>query len=131
MFRRFAIPLVLGVLLLGLTACSGAGNTIAVTTTDFHFEPTTWSVAAGKPVELTLTNKGTLEHEWVLLKKDTAVTVPFDADDEAKVFWEVEALPGETKTETFTAPSEPGTYTVVCGTPAHLEQGMQATLVVK
>jgi len=131
MFRRFTIPLILGILLLGLTACSGAGNTINVTTTDFQFEPTTWSVSAGKPVKLTMTNKGALEHEWVLLKKGTAVTVPFDADDEAKVFWESEVQPGQTKTETFTAPGEPGTYTVVCGTPAHIEQGMVATLEVK
>ena len=33
--------------------------------------------------------------------------------------------------KTFTAPSEAGTYKVVCGTPAHLELGMAATLVVK
>lgn len=131
MLRRITVPLVLGVLLLGLAACSGAGTTINVTTTDFKFEPTTWSVSAGKPVKLNLTNKGALEHEWVLLKKGTAVTVPFDADDEAKVFWEIEAQPGQTKTETFTAPSEPGTYTVVCGTPDHIEQGMVATLEVK
>ncbi len=131
MFRRITIPMIVGALLFVLTACSGAGNTIAVTTTDFQFDPTTWSVSAGKPVKLTLTNKGTLEHEWVLLKKGTAVTVPFDVDDEDKVFWEIEAQPGETKTETFTAPGEPGTYTIVCGTPAHLESGMQATLEVK
>jgi len=65
-----------------------------------------------------------------LLKKGTSVTMPFDDDDEDKVFWEIEAEPGQTKTEAFTAPTEAGTYTVVCGTPAHLEQGMAATLVV-
>ena len=32
-----------------------------------------------------------------------------------KIFWEIEAGPGETKTETFTAPNEAGTYKVVCG----------------
>jgi uncharacterized cupredoxin-like copper-binding protein len=56
--------------------------------------------------------------------------MPFDEDDEDKVFWEIEADPGQTKTESFTVPSEAGTCTVVCGTPAHLEQGMAATLVV-
>ena len=131
MSRILTFPLIVGAILFGLTACGSAGNTIAVTTTDFHFDPTTWTVSAGQPVKLTITNKGANEHEWVLLKKGTAVTQPFDADDEDKVFWEIEAQPGETKTETFTAPSEPGTYTVVCGIPAHLEQGMQATLVVK
>ena len=56
---------------------------------------------------------------------------PFDDDDEEKVFWEIEAGPGGTKTETFTAPSEAGTYAIVCGTPAHLEHGMSGTLIVK
>ena len=33
--------------------------------------------------------------------------MPFDEDDEDKVFWEIEAEPGETKSETFTAPGRP------------------------
>jgi plastocyanin len=123
--------LIVGALLFGLTACGGNSNTITVTTTDFKYDPQTWTVSAGQAVTLTFTNKGATEHEWVLLKKGTTVTLPFDADDEDKVFWEIEAQPGGTKTETFTAPSEAGTYTVVCGTPGHLEQGMEATLVVK
>lgn len=131
MFRRIAPALIAGALLFALTACGGNSNTIAVTTTDFKFDPQTWTVSAGKAVTLTLTNKGANEHEWVVLKQGTTVTQPFDADDEDKVFWEVEAQPGETKTETFTAPSEAGTYTIVCGIAGHLEQGMQASLVVK
>jgi plastocyanin len=131
MFRKFVyLPvLILGVLV--LAACASGPEVISVTTTDFKFEPTTWTVPAGGEVELTLINEGTLEHEWVIIKQGTEVTIPFDADDEEKVYWEMEAEPGETKTETFTAPSEPGTYTIVCGTPAHLEQGMEGTLIVE
>ena len=70
-------------------------------------------------------------YEWVIIKKGMQVTIPFDDDDEEKVYWEMEAAPRETKTETLTAPSEAGTYTIVCGTPAHLEQGMTGTLIVK
>jgi plastocyanin len=131
MFRRIAPALIVGALLFGLTACGGSSNTIAVTTTDFKFDAQSWTVSAGQEVTLTITNKGANEHEWVLLKMGTAVTPPFDADDEDKVFWEIEAQPGETKTETFTAPSEAGTYTIVCGISGHLEQGMQAALAVK
>ena len=57
--------------------------------------------------------------------------MPFDDDDEEKVDWEVEAEGGETVVGTFTAPSEPGTYTIVCGAPAHLESGMMGTLTVQ
>ena len=117
-------------LMLGLGACTKK-NEISVTSTDFKFEPLEWTISAGRETSITLINEGTLEHEWVLLKKGMEVTIPFDADDEEKVFWEIEAGPKETTTGTFTAPTEAGTYTVVCGTPGHLEQGMEAALIVK
>jgi uncharacterized cupredoxin-like copper-binding protein len=132
MARKILLILAMAVSLLILSACGPKGpEKISVSTSEFKFEPTSWTVSAGKEVELTLQNNGTLDHEWVIIKKGMEVTIPFDDDDEDKVFWEMEASPGETKTETFTAPSEPGTYTIVCGTPAHLEQGMTGTLTVK
>jgi plastocyanin len=131
----FHKTIVLSIFIIGamlLAACGPGGpEKISVTTTDFKFDPASWTVTAGDQVELTLKNDGALEHEWVIIKKGLQVTIPFDDDDEEKVFWEIEAAPGETKTETFTAPSEAGTYTIVCGTPAHLEQGMTGTLTVK
>jgi uncharacterized cupredoxin-like copper-binding protein len=130
MFKRIIIGLTLAASILGLVACSGS-STISVTTTESKFDPTTWTVKAGKPVTITITNNGTLVHEWVLIKQGQEVTVPFDADDEDKVFWEIEAEPGETKTETFTAPSEAGMYNIVCGTPGHIELGMVGSLEVK
>jgi plastocyanin len=132
MYRKFLFLFIILIGVLALSACGASGpDKISVTTTDFKFEPTSWTVTAGNEVELTLTNDGTLEHEWVIIKQGMEVTIPFDEDDEDKVYWEMEAQPGETKTETFTAPSEAGTYTVVCGIPAHLEQGMTGTLIVK
>ena len=132
MFRKVVFALAMAASLLILSACGPSGpEKISVTTTEFKFEPTTWTVSAGKEVEITIQNEGALDHEWVIIKKGMEVTIPFDADDEDKVFWEMEAEPGETKTETFTAPSDPGEYTIVCGTPAHLEQGMSGSLTVK
>jgi len=130
MFKRIIIVFSLAASIFGLVACSGS-STILVTMTDTKFEPLTWNVKAGKEVTITITNNGALDHEWVLIKQGQDVTVPFDADDEDKVFWEIEAGPGEIKTETFTAPSEAGTYKVVCGPPGHIELGMVASLVVK
>jgi plastocyanin len=132
MYRKFVFLFIVLIGVFALSACGASGpDKISVTTTDFKFEPTSWTVTAGNEVELTLTNDGTLEHEWVIIKQGMEVTIPFDEDDEDKVYWEMEAQPGETKTETFTAPSEAGTYTVVCGIPAHLEQGMTGTLIVE
>ena len=131
-FRNIVVLSILVIGAMLLAACGPGGpEKISVITTDFKFDPTSWTVTAGKQVELTLKNEGVLEHEWVIIKNGMQVTIPFDDDDEEKVYWEMEAAPGETKIETFTAPSEAGTYTIVCGTPAHLEQGMTGTLIVK
>lgn len=132
MLRKTFLLVSIAFVLLGLAACSGgASNSLKVITTDHDFSPLKWTVTAGAPVSMELTNRGTEEHEWVLIKNGMEVTKPFDADDEEKVFWEIEAEAGETKTGTFTAPTEPGTYTVVCGIPDHLEKGMEASLIVK
>jgi uncharacterized cupredoxin-like copper-binding protein len=115
-----------------LSACGGPKKAeYSVEMKDFSFTPNTATVPAGAEVTLNLKNSGALEHEYVIIKKGEKVTVPFDDDDEAKVFWEHELDAGESATVTYTAPTEPGEYTVVCGTPGHLEQNMAGTLVVK
>lgn len=111
-----------------------AGNAhhlIRVTATDFQFVPNTWTVDAGQEVFLTLINHGVQEHEWVVLKQGAEVVLPFDDDDEPKVFWRTSAGAGETKEASFTAPREPGIYSIICGKPRHIERGMKATLVVR
>ena len=114
-----------------LAGCGPKSATLSAELTDFKFTPNAWEVPAGAEVTLTLTNNGTQDHEWVIINLGQEVTLPFDDDDVAKVYWEGEVTAGETQTYTFTAPTEPGDYTIVCGLPAHLEQGMMGTLRVK
>jgi len=116
------IPLLMLVTL--LAGCGPKKVSISADLADFTFTPAAWEIPAGAEVTITLVNKGTLEHEWVLMNKGYEVSIPFDADDEPQVFWEGEVEPGETATFTFTAPTDPGDYQVVCGTPAHAEAGM-------
>jgi uncharacterized cupredoxin-like copper-binding protein len=125
--------LVLIVLLasLALAACGPKKTTLNVVTTDFKFEPMTFEVSAGGEVTINLKNDGTLIHEFVIMKKGTEASIPFDENDEGNVFWEIEADPGKSVTGVFTAPTEPGEYEVVCGTAGHLEAGMKGTLTVK
>jgi uncharacterized cupredoxin-like copper-binding protein len=60
------------------------------------------------------------------------VTPPFGEKDEDKILWELDGVqPGTSKSDTFTAPTEPGEYDVICGIPGHIELGMVATLIVK
>jgi uncharacterized cupredoxin-like copper-binding protein len=125
---RFVLLALAAVLL--LSACGPKKTELNVDMTDFKFTPDTYEVPAGGEVTLNLNNKGTLEHEYVIMIQGKQATTPFDADDEPNVYWEKELQSGTSETVTFTAPSEPGEYEVVCGTAGHLEQGMKATLTV-
>ena len=54
----------------------------------------------------------------------------FGDEDEENIYWEVEVQPGQSSTATFTAPTEPGEYSVTCGIEGHLEAGMNGKLTV-
>ena len=120
------------VLALALSACGGGGASteINVTMTDFMFEPTEFTIPAGQTITVNATNNGAVEHEFVVFNLGTDAGESFGDEDEGNIFWEVEVQPGESSTSTFTAPSEPGTYSVTCGIEGHLEAGMSATLTV-
>jgi plastocyanin len=129
MFRQ-RTGLALAACVLLLAAC-GPSNKVSVTMTDFHFSPENWTVAAGSTVTVRAVNKGTLEHKWVVMKLGTTASPPFNDDDKPNVLYELDVPAGQTVSDTFTAPSEPGEYEVVCSILGHLEQGMKATLTVK
>src|SRR3990172_7045209 len=117
-----------------LSACgapSGPSTSIKVNFSDFKFTPAEFTIPAGQAITITATNEGQVEHEFVIMKLGMTVGDTFGDEDDANIYWEVEAQPGETKTETFTAPTEPGEYQIVCGIAGHLEQNMVGKLIVK
>jgi uncharacterized cupredoxin-like copper-binding protein len=121
-------------LVLALSACGGGGNKakINVVITDEGYQPNQFTVPAGAQVTLTARNNGTTEHEFAIMQKDYKVVPPFGDKDESHIFWELDEIEsGTTKTGTFTAPTQPGDYEVVCGLPTHIEKGMVGTLTVK
>lgn len=121
------------------TACGGAAELpqtgapvdMTVDMVEFMFNPATVTVPAGAEVNITLVNSGTLEHEWVVMNLGASATEPFDEEDEANIYWEEEVGPGDTSTQTFTAPTQPGEYQIVCGIAGHLEAGMTGALIVE
>ena len=126
------VLVVVFILALALTACGGNKTTLNVTATDTGYDSTTYTVPAGGQVTVNMTNNGVLQHEFAILKKDQHVTPPFGEKDENKIFWELDGVDaGTTKSGTFTAPTEPGSYDIICGIPGHIEKGMIATLIVK
>ena len=131
MKKHFVLFVLLIVFSVILSACGGGASTkIDVVMDDFSFTPGTVEVAAGQEITVTVTNNGTEEHEFVIFKEGFNAGDKFGAEDEDNIYWEVEALPGETKTETFTAPAA-GIYYVTCGIEEHLEKGMSGYLIVK
>lgn len=135
MSKKFALLAVFVMLVsVVLSACSGGGGSssgggtsISSTMTDFKFDPNTWTVPAGKSITLKLTNNGAVEHTWVLMSKP--VTPPA-AQNSPDIIYSAKVQPGQTQTFTFTAPSAPGQYEVICDVPGHLEAGMEGTLTV-
>ncbi len=126
-----AIALIVLIAGLALSACGPKKAELTVELKDFAFVPDSFSAPAGGEVTINMSNSGTLEHEFVIVKKGEQITAPFSPEDEDKIYWEHELDAGAAETITFTAPSEPGDYQVVCGLAGHLEQGMEGTLTVK
>jgi len=117
---------------LTLVSCGGGGpsTTIDVTMTDFQFQPSQFTVPAGQEITFTSSNNGAVVHNFVIMKLGTNAGDFFDEEDIPNVYWETELQPGGSTTTTFTAPTEPGEYEVICRTEGHIVSGMTARLTV-
>ena len=134
MKRTFTLAAVLlSVLLLTLTWCGGGGGvttSIDVSMTDFQFQPNQFMVPAGQEISLTSSNNGAVVHNFVIMKLGTSAGDFFEDEDVPNVFWEVELVPGADTETSFTAPTEPGEYEIVCRTQGHIASGMTGKLTV-
>ena len=137
--------LILGALALIAAACSSTPATTSSTTsgaqeitveaTEFKFAPATIEVMAGRPVKMTLRNKGAIEHDWAIQK--IAVTGMKESaggghamSGADKPALHMNAMAGQMGQVEFT-PTEKGTYQISCTVAGHKEAGMMGTLVVK
>ncbi|NWG06905.1 MAG: cupredoxin domain-containing protein [Chloroflexi bacterium] len=129
--KKVSFVLLLG-LILTLAACGNGGSstTINVLFTDFAFNPTEFTIPAGQEITVNATNNGAVVHEFVIMKYGQTIGDTFGDEDEENIYWEVEVDPGQSKTETFTAPTEPGEYQLVCGTEGHFAAGMYGKIIV-
>lgn len=129
--RRLLLTLLL--LLPLLTACGGANaakTNHRITLTDFAYTPNQLTVPAGKEITLDAANTGAVIHNFIIMNLGTSAGTEWSAEDEANVYWKLEMPAGGSTTATFTAPSEPGDYEVICSTPGHLQAGMVGKLIV-
>ncbi|MBI5303874.1 MAG: cupredoxin domain-containing protein [Chloroflexi bacterium] len=140
MKRSACVFILFVVLALALTACGGAPSRVQevqVETTEFKFLPATIQVEAGRPVKLTLLNKGAVEHDLSvveILLSDVKTTTDSHGHDMSNMPVQpklhIAAVAGKSSVIEFT-PTRPGTYDVLCTVAGHKEAGMLAKLVVK
>jgi len=129
--KMYAVITVMLVCVL-LTSCKDGGSSTAidVTLTDFQFTPNSFTIMAGREITINAVNNGVVEHEFAILKFGADAGDEFDEEDKQNIYWEVKVPAGQSVTLTFTAPSVPGEYSVVCGIQGHLMAGMVGKLTV-
>jgi uncharacterized cupredoxin-like copper-binding protein len=130
MKQTYIITAVILSLMLVSWGGSGASTKINVTMTDFQFQPNQFTVPAAQEITFNSNNNGAVVHNFVIMKLGTSAGPFFDDEDVPNVFWQVEIQPGSSVDTSFTAPTEPGDYEVVCRTEGHIASGMTAKLTV-
>jgi uncharacterized cupredoxin-like copper-binding protein len=116
---RLASVAAAGGLALVLAACSGGGTaagatgSAAVTLSEFKYAPGDLQMKAGQPVQLTVKNAGSVEHDLTIDKLGLKVLVQAGQSADR----EIKAL-------------EAGTYEIYCSVAGHKEAGMKGKLIV-
>jgi uncharacterized cupredoxin-like copper-binding protein len=115
-----------------LVGCGGgaASTSLDVNMVEFAYVPNSFTVPAGEEITLHIVNGGAVVHDFVIMNAGASVGEKYDNEDKANIYWMIELPSGGDETVTFTAPSEPGEYQVVCGIPGHYSAGMFGTLTV-
>ncbi|MBU6201753.1 MAG: hypothetical protein KJS90_07115 [Acidobacteria bacterium] len=128
---------------LALAGCAGGSSTKSAADGTVTGELKEWEVsvdadsAAAGQVTFEITNKGTIGHEFLVVKTDIADgEIPVDGDhfpEDAEgitVIDEIGEFPaGETQSLVLTL--EPGAYQLVCNLPAHYGAGMHTSFIVE
>lgn len=130
MKKMFLTTTVLFSLLLAACGQKGPSTSINVTLTDFQFQPNQFVVPAGQEISITAVNTGAVVHNFVIMKLGADAGATLEDDDIPNIYWEVELVPGADVATSFTAPSEPGEYQVICRTEGHIASGMVGKLIV-
>ncbi len=129
-----------GAVLLGACSSAPRPQEITLTAMTMTYTPSLLEVTAGVPVELTLINQDSLEHDFSILQipvESVSAADPMSAEHQMQMgetalepVLHVAAEPGATNRLSFT-PTKPGTYEFMCTVPGHKEAGMAGTMVVK
>jgi len=110
--------------LVGLSACAGqrpaeGNNQVEIVATEMRFSPNRIDAQVGKPVLITIVNKGSERHD-----------LAFPAIEMPKLEGvETLTMPGQSTRLTMTF-DQPGTYPFLCTIPRHAASGMTGAVFV-
>ena len=129
-----AIALILSIVLAacGAAATNNSTPTLNVDMNEFMFTPTSYSIPAGQKITLELKNSGSIEHDFIILKKGVEIKGSFNQENQMNdVYFHAMLEAGKSGEFTFTAPAEAGEYQIICGVLGHFQAGMIGSLTVK
>jgi uncharacterized cupredoxin-like copper-binding protein len=136
--RRMAFILLM-VIAVGalLSACGGSPSgpvTVKVTATEYKFDSSLTTFKVGVPYHFEVTNKGTMEHEFMIIKPEPTSVGSDQLDSDALAhIEETDLQPGQTASVdyTFLQPAPEGTLEFACHLAGHYEQGMHTPITVQ
>ena len=83
------------VFLLMMTSCgTNPTSTINVTMDDFLYDPIKLTVSPGDEIAFKVTNRGTIVHDFVIMKLGKSAGPIFGGEDAANIYWQAEIAPG-------------------------------------
>lgn len=123
---RTLSPLAVVVIALTLAGCGDAGAPVrttsdqfTVTLDDYLIRPQELRVPSGRPLTITVVNRGRVGHT-LRIRGATRNVLAFTT-----------IRPGESKTRSFKRPLAKGTYTMYCALSNHEELGLYGKLIVR
>jgi len=137
--KKLVGVLVVAVLFLAACGAQSNSNEVKITLTEFGIESSRTSFEVGVPYHFTVTNKGAVEHEIMLMAPltDDQMMMNMDMEEmDAMALAHIEAEELQTgKTAemdyTFTDPAPAGTLEFSCHIEGHYEAGMKLPITVK
>lgn len=111
-------------------------ETITVTITEHHYEPTDLKFMAGKPYKLELKNQGKKDHYFTAPEFFRNVAwrkamVNKQAEIKAPYFTAVEILKEGGQLDLYFVPVTKGSYEVFCTIEGHRAEGMEGSIVIE
>lgn len=118
--RLLIVPVAIMALLVPSLSVAQTTQQVSITLKEFMITPSSITVTQGQPVQFTVTNAGTIEHNFVVEMHDQ--------DIEQKLFT-TNLKPGETRTVEYTFPVA-GDWEMYCPVDEHEGHGMKGDVEV-